>query len=169
MLFCLPVPWQAHLDVPYVMLNAKLFCDKMPVCLSKIQSTQNPVLLDMSSFLLSLLFVWFLIKPDSGIAYITFQGSSRMRSEPWYLWITTSLETSANELDQYALFYLKYTRATETDLLRYSMRKDDGKRCSFSTHCAKKPVTAMLTYPWKCTVLHCNHLGNTWKPLVLMT
>ena len=37
------------------------------------------------------------------------------------------------------------------------------------THCAKKPVTTMLTYPWKCTVLHCNHLGNTWKPLVLMT
>ena len=27
----------------------------------------------------------------------------------------------------------------------------------------------MVTYPWKCTVLHCNHLGNTWKPLVLMT
>ena len=27
----------------------------------------------------------------------------------------------------------------------------------------------MLTYPWKCTVLHCNHLGNTWKPLVLTT
>ena len=27
----------------------------------------------------------------------------------------------------------------------------------------------MLTYPWKCTVLHCNHLGNPWKPLVLMT
>ena len=36
-------------------------------------------------------------------------------------------------------------------------------------HCAKKPVTTMLAYPWKCTVLHCNHLGNTWKPLVLMT
>ena len=33
----------------------------------------------------------------------------------------------------------------------------------------KKPVTTMLTYPWKCTVLHCNHLGNIWKPLVLMT
>ena len=33
----------------------------------------------------------------------------------------------------------------------------------------KKPVTTMLTYPWKCTVLHCNHLGNTWKPLVVMT
>ena len=33
----------------------------------------------------------------------------------------------------------------------------------------KKPVTTMLTYPWKCTVLHCNHLGNTWKLLVLMT
>ena len=36
-------------------------------------------------------------------------------------------------------------------------------------HSTKKPVTTMLTYPWKCTVfLHCNHLGNTWKPLVLM-
>ena len=33
----------------------------------------------------------------------------------------------------------------------------------------KKSVTTMLTYPWKCTVLHCNHLGDTWKPLVLMT
>ena len=39
----------------------------------------------------------------------------------------------------------------------------------FITHSTKKPVTTMLTYPWKCTVLHCNHLGNTWKPLVLMT
>ena len=36
-------------------------------------------------------------------------------------------------------------------------------------HSTKKSVTTMLTYPWKCTVLHCNHLGNTWKPLVLMT
>ena len=27
----------------------------------------------------------------------------------------------------------------------------------------------MLTYPWKCTVLHCNYLESTWKPLVLMT
>ena len=36
-------------------------------------------------------------------------------------------------------------------------------------HSTKKPVTTMLTYPWKCTVLHCNHLGNTWKPLVLIT
>ena len=39
----------------------------------------------------------------------------------------------------------------------------------YEIHCAKKPVTTMLTYPWKCTVLHCNHLGNTWKPLLLMT
>ena len=38
-----------------------------------------------------------------------------------------------------------------------------------NAHSTKKPVTTMLTYPWKCTVLHCNHLGNTWKPLVLMT
>ena len=36
-------------------------------------------------------------------------------------------------------------------------------------HSTEKPVTTMLTYTWKCTVLHCNHLGNTWKPLVLMT
>ena len=36
-------------------------------------------------------------------------------------------------------------------------------------HSTKKPETTMLTYPWKCTVLHCNHLGNTWKPLVPMT
>ena len=36
-------------------------------------------------------------------------------------------------------------------------------------HSTKKPVTTMLAYPWKCTVLHCNHLGNTWKPLVLIT
>ena len=36
-------------------------------------------------------------------------------------------------------------------------------------HSTKKPVTTTLTYPWKCTLLHCNHLGNTWKPLVLMT
>ena len=41
-----------------------------------------------------------------------------------------------------------------------------SKQTELST---KKPVTTMLTYPWKCTVLHCNHLGNTWKPLVLMT
>ena len=40
---------------------------------------------------------------------------------------------------------------------------------SFGYHSTKRPVTTMLTYPWKCTVLHCNHLGNTWKPLVLMT
>ena len=40
---------------------------------------------------------------------------------------------------------------------------------SSNCHSTKKPVTTMLTFPWKCTVLHCNHLGNTWKPLVLMT
>ena len=41
-----------------------------------------------------------------------------------------------------------------------------NQKCS--PHCTKKPVTTMLTYPWKCTVLHCNHLENTWKPLVLI-
>ena len=44
---------------------------------------------------------------------------------------------------------------------------DLGNGCTFNS--TKKPVTTMLIYPWKCTVLHCNHLGNTWKPLVLMT
>ena len=43
------------------------------------------------------------------------------------------------------------------------------KPATSQLHSTKKPVTTMLTYPWKCTVLHCNHLGNTWKPLVLMT
>ena len=41
--------------------------------------------------------------------------------------------------------------------------------CLYILHCAKKPVTSMLTYPWKYTVLHCNHLENIWKPLMLMT
>ena len=33
----------------------------------------------------------------------------------------------------------------------------------------KKASNHHANLPWKCTVLHCNHLGNTWKPLVLMT
>ena len=45
----------------------------------------------------------------------------------------------------------------------------DDTAASVICHSTKKPVTTMLTYPWKCTVLHCNHLENTWKPLVLMT
>ena len=28
-------------------------------------------------------------------------------------------------------------------------------------HSTKKPVTTMLTYPWKCTVMHCKHLETT--------
>ena len=32
---------------------------------------------------------------------------------------------------------------------------------AIKVHSTKKPVTTMLTYPWKCTVLHCNHMGNT--------
>ena len=47
--------------------------------------------------------------------------------------------------------------------------QENGSSKIIVYHCAKKPVTTMLTYPWKCTVLHCNQLGNTWKPLVLMT
>ena len=41
--------------------------------------------------------------------------------------------------------------------------------CANIHYSTEQPVTTMLTYPWKCSVLHCNHLGNTWKPLVLMT
>ena len=41
------------------------------------------------------------------------------------------------------------------------------RACTY--HSIKKPVITMLTYPWKCTVLHCYNLGNSWKPLVLMT
>ena len=48
-------------------------------------------------------------------------------------------------------------------------RRDLSLCCTYALHSTKRPVTTMLTYPWKCTVLHCNHLGNTWKPLVLMT
>ena len=33
----------------------------------------------------------------------------------------------------------------------------------------KKASNHHANLPWKCTVLHCNHLENTWKPLVLMT
>ena len=38
-----------------------------------------------------------------------------------------------------------------------------GQKLGFSkrTHNTKKPVTTMLTNPWKCTVLHCNHLETT--------
>ena len=54
----------------------------------------------------------------------------------------------------YHTFEQKYDSITNNCLLKRS---------------TKKPVTTMLTYPWKCTVLHCKHLGNTWKPLVLMT
>ena len=44
-----------------------------------------------------------------------------------------------------------------------------ANRIVIHKHGTEKPVTTMLTYPWKCTVLHCNHLGNTWKRLVLIT
>ena len=55
-------------------------------------------------------------------------------------------------------------------LTRYIVTIRNCVTCIAGKHCysTKKPVTTMLIYPWKCTVLHCNHLGNTWKPLVLM-
>ena len=35
-----------------------------------------------------------------------------------------------------------------------------GVYISMTVHSTKKPVTTMLTYPWKCTVLHCNPPGK---------
>ena len=69
------------------------------------------------------------------------------------------------------------TRAQRTLILFGEIRYTNKARSNIfwdrksgkSVHSTKKPVTTMLTYSWKCTVLHCNHLGNTWKPLGLMT
>ena len=40
-------------------------------------------------------------------------------------------------------------------------RYSSDKMHPYRYHSTKKSVTTMLTYPWKCTVLHCNHLGNS--------
>ena len=58
-----------------------------------------------------------------------------------------------------------YTEQT----LQTTYSQTNGNESESGLHRTKNPVTTMLTYPWKCTVLHRNHLGNTWKPLVLMT
>ena len=76
------------------------------------------------------------------------------------------------------LYVLLLPRLSKLPSLCYS--NEPGNLCNLNRykeiqpdtlkfHSTRKPVTTMLTYPWKCTVLHCNHLGNTWKPLVLMT
>ena len=62
--------------------------------------------------------------------------------------------------------HMTYQSGTEHLML---LRHYDPRTSLKKKHSTKKPVTTMLTYPWKCTVLHCNHLGNTWKPLALMT
>ena len=38
--------------------------------------------------------------------------------------------------------------------------------CSDILHSTKTPVTTMLTYPWKCTVLYCSHW--CWWPNTLI-
>ena len=80
---------------------------------------------------------------------------------------------------QFQSIYLRWEYKQYLYIHFYSFIKEDQQlksvralrvapdQCTFLS--TKKPVTNMLTYPWKCTVLHCNHLGNTWKPLVLMT
>ena len=69
------------------------------------------------------------------------------------------------------LIWLKLQQSAFANLLTcYAWAEHDSALSwNMRIHSTKKPVTTMLTYPWKCTVLHCNHLGNTWKPLVLMT
>ena len=77
--------------------------------------------------------------------------------------------------NSFKLSFIKYILLTSTQYMRkkrhvliwHNYCKHGGALTS--SHSTKKTVTTMLTYPWKCTVLHCNHLGNTWKPLVLMT
>ena len=77
-----------------------------------------------------------------------------------------SLKGVVNVLDFFFDLHLYLTNIAHPTLCQLWQ----GQHIYFSCHhCAKKPVSTMLTYPWKCTVLHCNHLGNTWKPLVLMT
>ena len=95
-------------------------------------------------------------------------------------WMVSTLDgTSPRGIMQKQLqsrFGVMFNSFTRYPIFKHSLLRLDGLdiQCQHSTnkqqsHCAKKPVTTMLTYPWKCTVLHCNHLGNTWKPLVLMT
>ena len=54
---------------------------------------------------------------------------------------------------------------TEFEVRSTSVKQVKGRTFAYLyiclLHCAKKPVTTMLTYPWKCTVLHCNHLETT--------
>ena len=40
------------------------------------------------------------------------------------------------------------------------------ERVTSHNYCAKKTVTTMLTYPWKCTVLHCNQSVGSSAPVV---
>ena len=72
--------------------------------------------------------------------------------------------------DQMGFRIIHFARFVQVEVLIQVLRIFGWQMwASNSMHSTKKPVTTMLTYPWKCTVLHCNHLGNTWKPLVLMT
>ena len=80
------------------------------------------------------------------------------------LWTFGTTE-DGSEVGEGAEPVIKYAK----DVSMAQLRQKDCPGHVIYDHSTKKPVTTMLTYPWKCTVLHCNHLGNTWKPLVLMT
>ena len=81
-----------------------------------------------------------------------------------YAFVNTMAQTEKKKLVKYQSDGGEVTSVIYMHVCTHSDNTNHG-----STHCAKKSVTTMLTYPWKCTVLHCNHLGNIWKPLVLMT
>ena len=73
--------------------------------------------------------------------------------------------TQLTEISKKHIIYHLYADGTQLNTAFKPEESEETMGC----HSTKQPVTTMLTYPWKCTVLHCNHLGNTWKPLVLMT
>ena len=94
------------------------------------------------------------------------------RTLPFILVAACPDRGAGNNLEALGLVYSPLESASSSVI--HVICSCDKSICPFlftcrDCHSTKKPVTTMLTYPWKCTVLHCNHLGNTWKPLVLMT
>ena len=88
-------------------------------------------------------------------------NSPRLQTRCWWMLFTINLSSMQSLNFLFCLVsFLCIVKASNMDFFCHW--------CLLS-HSTKKPVTTMLTYPWNCTVLHCNHLGNTWKPLALMT
>ena len=105
--------------------------------------------------------------------YQNVRGLIAISNHVWQCWVTFSFHVASITITNSAMMDAPMEWKCVSELLKllhtcmmcvmYSLwRNDHG---FVQPHCAKKPVTTMLTYPWKYTVLHCNHLGNTWKPL----